>query len=82
MSDEQVFQRADNAPVAFFGHPGRPGPTTHPDCTILTLTEPGDDAVVFDAAHPVQQFAKDLGTIPYEALTSISQRVKRVYVWG
>ena len=23
--------------------------------------EPGDDAVVFDAAHPVQQFAKDLG---------------------
>ena len=44
--------------------------------------EPGDAAVVFDAAHPVQQFAKDLGTIPYEALTSISQRVKRVYVWG
>jgi alanine racemase len=42
----------------------------------------GDMAYVFNEEHPVSGFASDLGTIPYEALTSISQRVKRVYVHG
>ena len=42
----------------------------------------GDLAVVFDAAHPVSEVARDMGTIPYEVLTGISQRVKRVYVQG
>ena len=42
----------------------------------------GDVAVVFDARHPVTQVAQAMGTIPYEVLTSISQRVKRVYVQG
>jgi Alr-MurF fusion protein len=42
----------------------------------------GDAVTVFDAAHPVTELARDLGTIPYEVLTSISQRVKRVYVQG
>ena len=41
---------------------------------------PGDDAIVFSPEHPVQVYAADLGTIPYEALTSISPRVKRVFV--
>ena len=42
----------------------------------------GDTAVVFDAQHPLSDLAQALGTIPYEVLTSISQRVKRVYVKG
>ncbi len=42
----------------------------------------GDLAVVFDAVHPVSEVARDMGTIPYEVLTGISQRVKRVYVQG
>ncbi|MBX2972586.1 MAG: bifunctional UDP-N-acetylmuramoyl-tripeptide:D-alanyl-D-alanine ligase/alanine racemase [Flavobacteriales bacterium] len=42
----------------------------------------GDEAIVFGAAPTLQQYAEDLGTIPYEALTSIAQRVKRVYVRG
>ena len=42
----------------------------------------GDLAVIFDTAHPVSEVARDMGTIPYEVLTSISQRVKRVYVRG
>ena len=41
---------------------------------------PGDDAFVFSPEHPLQDYACDLGTIPYEALTSISPRVKRVFV--
>lgn len=40
---------------------------------------PGDEVVLFDARHPVQEFAEAMGTIPYEALTAVSQRVKRVF---
>ena len=40
----------------------------------------GDMAVVFDPAHPISEVAQAMGTISYEVLTSISQRVKRVYV--
>lgn len=42
----------------------------------------GDEAIVFGNAPSLQQYADDLGTIPYEALTSVAQRVKRVYVRG
>lgn len=42
----------------------------------------GDDAVLFDAAHPITELARDLGTIPYEVLTSVPPRVKRVYLQG
>jgi Alr-MurF fusion protein len=40
----------------------------------------GDEAYVFNEEHPITELAADLGTIPYEVLTSISQRVKRVHV--
>ncbi|MBK6410553.1 MAG: bifunctional UDP-N-acetylmuramoyl-tripeptide:D-alanyl-D-alanine ligase/alanine racemase [Flavobacteriales bacterium] len=49
---------------------------THIPCAV------GDEAILFSPAHPVQEYARDLGTIPYEALTSISPRVKRVFVHG
>ena len=41
-----------------------------------------DEVIVFGPEHPVQKYARDLGTIHYEALTSISPRVRRVYVQG
>lgn len=41
-----------------------------------------DEVIVFGAEPTLAQYASDLGTIPYEALTSIAQRVKRVYVRG
>ncbi len=40
----------------------------------------GDAAVLFDPVHPITETAAALGTIPYEVLTSIPQRVKRLYV--
>jgi alanine racemase len=54
------------------------------DMTMLDVSgvpgvEVGDDVIVFGAELPVQQVAEWAGTIPYEILTSISQRVKRVY---
>lgn len=42
--------------------------------------EEGDEAILFGKDHPIEALARALGTIPYEVLTSISQRVKRVYV--
>jgi alanine racemase len=39
----------------------------------------GDEVIVFGDAYPISQLANDLGTIPYEILTGISRRVKRVY---
>ncbi len=42
----------------------------------------GDPVVVFDAEHPATELASAMGTIPYEVLTSVAQRVKRVYLHG
>ena len=39
----------------------------------------GDDVIVFDEFNPVNKLAEAAGTIPYEILSRISQRVKRVY---
>lgn len=41
----------------------------------------GDEVVIFGGeAGSVEQMADKLGTIPYEVMTSISRRVKRIYV--
>ena len=39
----------------------------------------GDRVVIFDNEHPISSIANKLGTIPYEVLTGISPRVRRVY---
>lgn len=39
----------------------------------------GDRAIIFGEDLPVSEVAATLGTIPYEILTSVGQRVKRVY---
>ncbi|WP_278034263.1 bifunctional UDP-N-acetylmuramoyl-tripeptide:D-alanyl-D-alanine ligase/alanine racemase [Flavobacterium nitratireducens] len=39
----------------------------------------GDDVIIFGESPTVSLMAKKLNTIPYEILTSISQRVKRVF---
>jgi len=41
--------------------------------------EEGDEVIIFGENLSVEEFAKNMGTIPYEALTHISRRVKRVY---
>lgn len=50
------------------------------DVTGLDVQE-GDEVIVFGEKQPVQELAKKLNTIPYEILTSISKRVKRVYIF-
>lgn len=49
------------------------------DITGLKDVHEGDYVEVFGKSLPVQDVAKWAGTIPYEILTGVSQRVKRVY---
>ena len=53
------------------------------DMTMLDITgidaQEGDEVIVFGAALPVSKMAALAQSIPYEILTGISQRVKRVY---
>jgi alanine racemase len=46
----------------------------------LTVKE-GDEVIMFGDLHPVSELAREMGTIPYEVLTSISRRVKRIYYY-
>ncbi len=49
------------------------------DVTDVPGVQEGDEVIIFGKEIPVQQLAVWAGTIPYEILTGISQRVKRVY---
>jgi Alr-MurF fusion protein len=53
------------------------------DMCMINVTgipcKPGDEAEFFGENIPVQEVAGIVGTIPYEILTGISQRVKRIY---
>jgi len=50
------------------------------DVTGVQDIEPGDEVVIFGERMPVEELAKKCGTIPYEILSRISARVKRIYV--
>jgi len=55
------------------------------DMTMIDITDiigvkEGDTVQVFGKQLPIEQIAKWANTIPYEILTSIGPRVKRIYV--
>lgn len=49
------------------------------DITDIDCNE-GDEVIIFDNQETVERLAKNSGTISYELLTAISQRVKRITV--
>jgi Alr-MurF fusion protein len=53
------------------------------DMTMIDVTETGakegDEVVIFGEGNPITTLARQLNTIPYEILTGVSERVKRVY---
>ena len=53
------------------------------DMCMLDLTDveaaEGDTVVIFDVEHDIADIAQACQTIPYEIMTRVSQRVKRVY---
>jgi len=50
------------------------------DVTNIDVQE-GDEVIVFNEELKIEQLAREIGTIPYEILTNVSQRVKRVYFY-
>lgn len=55
------------------------------DITMIDVTDTdaqvGDEVIIFGAEPSISELASRLGTIPYEILTSISPRVKRIYTF-
>jgi Alr-MurF fusion protein len=53
------------------------------DMTMIDVTgtgaSEGDEVIIFGEGNPVTEIARQLGTIPYEILTGVSERVKRIY---
>lgn len=50
------------------------------DVTNVDVRE-GDEVIVFNQEQRIETLAQQIGTIPYEILTNVSQRVKRVYFY-
>ena len=74
-----------NGNSTFFvhGHPVKVIGDICMDMCMVDLTDveayEGDTVVIFDAEHDINDIARACQTIPYEILTRVSQRVKRVY---
>jgi alanine racemase len=50
------------------------------DVTGVDVKE-GDEVIIFNEQQRINELATQIGTIPYEILTNVSQRVKRVYFY-
>ena len=66
---------------------GYPAPIVGNVCMDLCMVDvtgiparEGDTAVIFGEDLSVIALAESIGTIPYEILTSVSPRVKRIYI--
>lgn len=66
---------------------GKPAPVIGSICMDMTLIDvtgtgarEGDEVIIFGEKPSVVDIARILETIPYEVLTGISERVKRVYI--
>jgi len=64
---------------------GKPAPILGNVCMDMIMVdvtnincEEGDEVIVFDGTHSAETLAEHAGTISYEIITSISQRVKRI----
>ncbi len=49
------------------------------DISHIPSANEGDEVIIFENTEDIERMAKVLNTIPYEILTSISRRVKRIY---
>ena len=50
------------------------------DVSDVPVIQEGDKVVIFSTASDLHEMARVMETIPYEVLTHISPRVKRVYL--
>ncbi len=68
---------------------GRKAPVIGSVCMDMTMVDitgidakEGDDVIVFGEGLSLMEQAEAIGTIPYELLTNVSERVKRVFFAG
>lgn len=66
---------------------GKPAPVIGNVCMDMTMIDitgipatEGDEVTIFGKDLPIQELAHNIGTIPYEILTSTSERIKRIFV--
>lgn len=66
---------------------GKPAPVIGNVCMDMTMldvtgltVQPGDEVIVFGESPSIKTLADQANTIPYEILTNVSERVKRVYL--
>jgi len=81
-------RKLGNGNGSLFIH-GQPAPIIGNICMDLTMLDitdikasgirEGDEVIVFGDLHPVTALARQIDTIPYEVMTGISRRVKRIY---
>jgi alanine racemase len=50
------------------------------DVTDIPEVQEGDPVLIFGMERSITKLAAEANTIPYEIMTGISQRVKRIYV--
>lgn len=81
-----LLRRLGHGVGRFWLH-GRPAPIVGSVCMDMVMIDVtdipcslGDAAYLLHPEHPLGELAQALDTIPYEVLTSIPPRVKRVYV--
>jgi len=68
---------------------GKTAPIIGNICMDLSMVElsgieadEGDEVIIFGEQNPISKLAEQIETIPYEILTSVARRVKRVYIKG
>ncbi|MDZ7612344.1 MAG: alanine racemase C-terminal domain-containing protein [Flavobacteriaceae bacterium] len=66
---------------------GKKAPVVGKVCMCITMVDvteidcqEGDEVIIFNCQDHVLALAKSADTIPYEILTSISQRVRRIVI--
>ncbi len=83
------FDRRFGNGVGFVLIHGQKAPTVGNVCMDMCMVDvssipsaaEGDEAVIYGEGMKLSDLAEKIGTIPYELLTNITQRVKRVYFW-
>ncbi len=82
-----VDRRLGNGRGSFLVN-GVPAPVIGNVCMDMTMIDvtgmnarEGEEVVIFGDLYPVTRMAEELDTIPYEILTGISERVRRVYLY-
>lgn len=81
-----IVRACGNGKVQFMVN-GKLAPTIGSICMDMCMLDvtgidcrEGDPVIIFGPELPLTRLAEAIGTIPYEILTSVSQRVKRVYL--